>query len=221
MFLCPPARAVSICIYHHPQNAPKLVHDLLGDAPPVLLASDRVGQDDLVDELAHRLLETPVALVVVRAGEARREPGRLRVGDLRKSVCGEGLDLRLLAFDGTDLQACVLRAVEHFLPVQAEECIGGIFPCCLSATSIERYFTAMEGDTVLPMESTSNTAAPPGCKLANLETSYTRASTMIHWKRRRVGLTERTTDKRKSVQHRLPCCARQSVTIKVSSRCQR
>jgi hypothetical protein len=117
----PTSHAVSTCICHRPHNAPKLVHDLLGDAPPVLLASDRVGQDDLVDELAHSLLETPVALVVVRAGKARPKPGWLRVGHLRESVCCERLDLRLLAFDVTDLQARILRAVEYFLPVQAEE----------------------------------------------------------------------------------------------------
>ena len=113
-----------------PPDVPKFVHDLLGDAPPVILASDRVGQDDLVDELAHGPLESPVALVVIRAREAGRQPGRLRVGDLGKGVRRKRRDLRLLALDGPHLQACVLRAVEHFLPVQAEERLGGVLSRC-------------------------------------------------------------------------------------------
>jgi hypothetical protein len=46
---------------------------------------------------------------------------------LGEGVRRERLDLRLLALDGTELQARVLRAVEYLLPVQAEERVGGIF----------------------------------------------------------------------------------------------
>lgn len=59
----------------------EFIHNVLRDTLSVLLASDRVGQDDLVDKLAHRPLEAPVAFIVIRTGEARREPGRLRIGD--------------------------------------------------------------------------------------------------------------------------------------------
>jgi hypothetical protein len=62
-------------------NSRKFLHNVLGDTLSVLLASGRVGQDDLIDEFAHSLLETPVALIVIRTGEARREPRRLRIRD--------------------------------------------------------------------------------------------------------------------------------------------
>lgn len=45
-------------------DVPKLVHHLLRNTLSALLAADRVGKDDLVDQLAHRLLEAPVTLVV-------------------------------------------------------------------------------------------------------------------------------------------------------------
>ena len=93
----------------------------------MFFTSDRVRMHDLVDELAHGLLEALVALIVVWVGEAGHEPGRLCIGYLRNGVPCERLDLRLLALDGTDLQARVLRAVEYLLSVQAEERVGGVF----------------------------------------------------------------------------------------------
>src|SRR6266403_5322720 len=158
----------------------KFIHNVLGDTLSIVLAGDRVGQNDLVDEFAHGLLEAPVALVVIRTREARREPGWLRIGYSGKCIRRERCDLRLLALEGANLQARVLWAVEHFLPVQAEERFGGIFSRCLVSPFCER----MVEDGLLPIESTSSTAAPPGCKLANLDTSYTRESTIIHWMRR-------------------------------------
>ena len=68
-----------------------------------------------------------MALVVVWVGEAGHEPGRLCIGYLGEGVRRERLDLRLLALDGTELQARVLRAVEYLLPVQAKERVGCVF----------------------------------------------------------------------------------------------
>ena len=62
-----------------PPDLRKFIHNVLGDTFSVLLTSGRVRQDDLVDNLAHRPLEALVAVVVIWTGEARREPGRLRV----------------------------------------------------------------------------------------------------------------------------------------------
>jgi hypothetical protein len=105
---------------------------VLGDTLSVVLTGDRVGQDNLVDEFAHSPLEAPVTLVIIRTGEARREPRRLRMGYLGKCVRRERLDLRFLAFESADLQARVLRTVKHFLPMQTEERFGGILPRCFS-----------------------------------------------------------------------------------------
>ena len=109
-----------------PSNAPNLVHHLLRYTLSVLLAADRVGKDDLVDQPAHRLLEATVGLVVVRARKSGAEPRGLRVRNLRNFVGGKRLDQRLVAPDGANLQARVLWAVEHLQPVQAEERLGSI-----------------------------------------------------------------------------------------------
>jgi hypothetical protein len=47
--------------------------------------------------------------------------------------------LRLLSFEGANLQARVLRAVEDFLPMQAKECFGGIFSRCFVLTSVSVF----------------------------------------------------------------------------------
>lgn len=52
----------------------KLINNVLGDTLSVVLTGDRVRQDNLVDEFAHGPLEAPVTLVMIRTGEARREP---------------------------------------------------------------------------------------------------------------------------------------------------
>lgn len=52
----------------------KPVNNMLGDTLSVVLTGDRVGKDDLVDESAHSPLEAPVTLLIIRTGEARREP---------------------------------------------------------------------------------------------------------------------------------------------------
>ena len=110
-----------------PSNTPELVHHILRYTLSALLATDRVGKDDLVDQLAHRLLEAPVGLIVVRTRKAGPEPRGLRVRNLRIFVGGKRLDQLLLAADCANLQASVLWAVEHLLPVQAKERLCGIF----------------------------------------------------------------------------------------------
>ena len=107
-------------------TSPKFVHHFLRYSLSILLAADRVGKNDLVDQLPHRFLETPVGLVVVRAREAGNEPRGLRIRNLRIFVRGKRLDQRLLSADGANLQARVLWAVEHLLTMQAKECLGGI-----------------------------------------------------------------------------------------------
>lgn len=109
-------------------DAPKFVHNLLRNPFTILLASNRVGQHDLVDELAHGPLETSMALIVVWAGEARSEPRRLGIWNLGVGVRREWLYLWFLALDGANLQARVLPTVKHFLPVQAKKRVGGVFP---------------------------------------------------------------------------------------------
>jgi hypothetical protein len=94
-----------------PLDAPKFVHEVLGNTLSAFLACVRVGQDGFVDKLAHSLLEAPVALLVIRAGEARREPGRFCIGYLGKGVRGERLDLWLFSLDSANLQARILWAV--------------------------------------------------------------------------------------------------------------
>ena len=106
---------------------------MLGDTLSVLLAGDRVGKDDLIDKLAHGPLEPSMALLVIRVREAGREPGWLPIGDLGKGVRFERLDLWPLALDSANLQALVLRAVKHLLPVQAEERLGSVFPRCFTS----------------------------------------------------------------------------------------
>jgi hypothetical protein len=112
-------------------NSRKLINNVLRDTLPVVLTRDRVGQDNLVDECAHGPLEAPMTLVIIWTGESGREPRRLRIGHLGQRVRRKRLDLRFLAFERADLQARVLRTVEHFLPMQAEERSGGVFPRCL------------------------------------------------------------------------------------------
>jgi hypothetical protein len=92
-------------------DAPEFIHNLLRNTLSILLAANRVGQDNLVNQLSHGLLEPSMVLVMVWTREARGEPRRLCIWDLRDGVRREWLYLRFLALDGTNLQARVLRTI--------------------------------------------------------------------------------------------------------------
>lgn len=126
-----------------------------GNALSRLLARLRVGVDDLVHDLAHRLLQRPmrvrkvgrVILVVqprlvqdiVERGissasqdprtKRRRKTDRLSVRNLLQSShlpLGDDLHLTL---DPTNPQLLVSRLVEHLCPVEAVEDLGRVLSC--------------------------------------------------------------------------------------------
>ena len=66
----------------------------------------------------------------VRAVESVVEPCRLCVGDLADGTRLGRRDLLLLVFDGSNLQASVLRSEENFVTVETEECIRRVLTSC-------------------------------------------------------------------------------------------
>ena len=120
-------------------------------------------------------------LGVVRAVVPLREPRWFRVGHLGYGVRrGRRCEL-FFALDCSYLQPCVLGSEEDLVAVQAEECLGRVFPGCgkQSLTLVDEVQGRWMGHSA-PIESAKSTAAPPGCRLAKRETSYTFESMIIH-----------------------------------------
>lgn len=106
------------------------VHEVLADVLAVGLAGLGLGGDVLVVEDAHRLLQLPVALAVVRGLEGRREPEGLGVRHEREVAGLRRHHRRLLALDSADPEVLVLR--EHLVPVQVVEGRRRVLPGDLS-----------------------------------------------------------------------------------------
>lgn len=95
------------------------VHQLLADVLAIGLASQGLGRDVLVVERAHRLLQPPVALLVVGGLEGGGQPEGLRVRHEREVAGPRRHDGGRLALDGADLQ--VLVPGEHLVAMQVVE----------------------------------------------------------------------------------------------------
>lgn len=101
-----------------------LVNQLLRDERAVILLLPRLRGDVLVGELAHRLLKSSVAVIVVRAGRFRLQPQRFGVRDLAQIARLRVGDLGFLALDFTEAEGRVL--LQYLMSVEIVEGLGRI-----------------------------------------------------------------------------------------------
>lgn len=106
-----------------PQPA-HVVDHLLANMAPRRLTLLRLRHEVLVSKRTDRLLQRPMALLVVGAPEGRRQPERLGVGDGAQVARLGREDLGRLVGDGADGQAGILG--EDLVAVEVVEGVGGV-----------------------------------------------------------------------------------------------
>lgn len=118
-----------------------------------------------------------MVLRVVRTIIAASQPCWLGVRDSAKFSRLGCFDSFFLALHFADLKTSILRLEEHLVAVKSKKHLRGVLASCQK--ELERR-EAQSSESDVPTASAKSTLGPPGCKLANLDTSYTFESMIIH-----------------------------------------